>query len=194
MTDFSREVDATVAGALNPGERVLWTGHCLSRLGKQRYEHRTSFMGTLLGWPISILFAGSGLWNLLGGFTNGPVGRVIGGAILLAIGVSVMYVLIIGLFRDSKMFCRKQTAYVLTDQRAFVLRHCRTEVPMRSVAWRFVDDVRAEWVDLDGRGTVKFRHWDPATRQWDTPLQFTRVGNAHRVAEWGQAAMTQANG
>jgi hypothetical protein len=194
MTDFAREVDSTVAGALNPGERVLWTGHCLSRLGKQQHEQRTSRMGMVLGWPISILFAGIGLLNLLAGLSSGPIGRVIGGAILLAIGVSVIYVLITGLFRDSKMFCRKQTAYVLTDQRAFVLKHCRTAVPMRSVDWHFVDHVRAEWVELDGRGTVQFQHWDPMARQWQTILQFYKIASAHQVAERAQGAMAQANG
>lgn len=104
------------------------------------------------------------------------------------------YGLVSGIRTDNSIYCRKQTVYAITNQRAFVLRHCRTEVPMRSVAWRFVDEVLAEWVELDGRGTVKFRHWDPAMRHWETLLEFSRVGNAYRVAERGQAAMTQANG
>ena len=120
-------------------------------------------------------------------------GAIIGGGVFLIAGGGGITIFIRECFRDSKLYCRKQTAYVLTNQRAFVLRQCRVDVPMRSVAWRFVDEVRAEWVELDGRGTVMFRHWDPVARQWETPVQFLKVGNAHRVAERGQAAMMEAN-
>jgi hypothetical protein len=64
---------------------------------------------------------------------------------------------------------------------------------MRSISWRYVDEVRAEGVGTDGRGTVKFRHWDPVTQRWNLVLQFYRVGNAERIAECGQAAMEKAS-
>ena len=95
--------------------------------------------------------------------------------------------------KDSAIYCRKQTVYVLTNQRAFVLKYCRTDAPMRSVAWRYVDHVRAESVGPDGRGTVRFWHWDPVAQRWDAVLQFYRVGAAYRVAERAQVALAKAN-
>jgi len=135
MTDFARQVDKMVTSALNPHEHVIWTGHCLSRLGKQQKASR--FMLTRF---------------------------------------------------DDDMYCRKQTVYVLTNKRAFVLRHCRTKTPMRSILWRHVDEVRAEDVGGDGRGIVRFWHWDSVAQRWEMVLQFYQVGNAIRVAEWGQSA------
>lgn len=141
MTDFAREVDRTVTSALNPHEHVIWTGHCLSRLGKQQKAQR--FLLTR---------------------------------------------------SDDEMYCRKQTVYVLTNKRAFVLKHCRTKIPMRSITWRFVDEVRAEEVGSDGRGTVRFWRWDSDLDRWTVALQFYRVGNASQVAVLAKTAMTQENG
>ena len=189
MTDFSREVDATVAGALNPGERVIWKGHCLSRLGKQQKAQRTSLWTVVFVIP----FTGIGLLFLIDALRNGPSGGLIVSPIFIAIGVLTAFSLFSEQRADGAMYCRKQTVYVMTDQRAFVLKQCRTKVPMRSVDWRFVDDVRAESVGPDGRGTVRFLRWDPLARRWDTPLQVYKVGAAFRVAEWGQGAMERAN-
>lgn len=140
MTDFARQVDKMVTSALNPHEHVIWTGHCLSLLGKQQKASR--FMLTRL---------------------------------------------------DDDMYCRKQTVYVLTNKRAFVLRHCRTKRPMRSILWRHVDEVRAEEVGGDGRGIVRFWRWDSAMDRWTIALQFYRVGNANQVAALAKTAMMQAN-
>lgn len=188
MTDFTREVDATIARTLNPGERVIWSGHCRSRLGQQRKASRAPIWTFL----IVMFFVVLGVLLLVAGLSAGPDGRIIPGAVFSVLGASVLYSMVSERFHDSKMYCRKQTAYVLTDQRAFVLKHCRTDVPLRSLDWRYVDHVRAESVGSDGRGTVKFWHWDPMARRWDTPLQFYKVGAAFQVAEWAQAAMAQA--
>jgi hypothetical protein len=191
MTDFAREVDSTVAGALNPGEQVVWTGHCLSRMGQQRKAARIPRWACIAAVP----FTGFGSIALITLLSEGRLsGTMIAPGILLAIGVGFLYELISQRFRDRKMYCRKQTVYVLTNRRAFVLKHCRTAVPMRSVDWHFVDHVRAEWVELDGRGTVQFQHWDPMARQWQTILQFYKIASAHQVAERAQGAMAQANG
>ena len=189
MTNFAREVDATIAGTLNPGERVIWRGHCQSRLGRQQKAARATIGTVLIVTPFVLI----GVLLIVVGL-EGPDGRIIPGAILSVVGMSALYSMVSERFHDGKMYCRKQTAYVLTDQRAFVLKHCRTDAPMRSVEWRFVDDVRAESVGPDGRGTVRFLHWDPMARRWDTPLQFYMVGAAYRVAEWAQAAHAQATG
>lgn len=184
MTEFAREVDRGVPGALNPGEEVLWTGHCLSRLGQQRKARPLSKWLLLLFVPLS----GLGILLVIEGLEERKFGAVFGGGVLLIVGGTAMYTLIREYFRDGKMYCRKQTVYVLTDQRAFVLKHCRTTAPMRSIVWRYVDLVRAEAVRTDGRGTVKFWRWDPVAQQWETVLQFHQVGNAAHVAEWGQSA------
>jgi hypothetical protein len=193
MTDFYREVDATVAGALNPGEEVIWTGHCLSRLAMQRGRD-FSVPPALIGYIVAIVLVGVGALTVIAGSVDEVWREAIVGAVLFFAGGWFLYGMSRTPLYDDKMYCRKQTVYVLTDQRAFVLKHCRTKMPMRSIPWRYVDDVRAEWLELDDRGTVRFLHWDPVGGRWDTRLQFYKVGNAHRVAEWAQAAMMQANG
>jgi hypothetical protein len=188
MTDFGREVDSKVTGALNPGERVIWIGHCLSRVGKQqkagpalgaRASVLALTLAAIVGLPICVL-------------TKSPVFAIILGFAAFAVTAYVASSIFAAGVKDHAMYCRKQTAYVLTDRRAIVLRNCRTAYPVQSLLWAYVDEVRAESVGADGRGTVKFLHWDPMARRWDTPLQFYKVGAAFRVAEWAQAAMAQA--
>jgi len=190
MTDFYREVDSAVAGALNPGEELVWTGHCLSRLGQQRKAGPTlATPSFVLGIAVAAIFA---LPVVV--LTREPV---------LVFWVAMPTFLVTAMKMDtffdewgtdSDLYCRKQTAYVLTDQRAFILRHCRTDAPVRSVTWRYVDHVQAEQVEPGGRGTVTFRHWDVADQRWDTLLQFSKVANATWVAEWAQATAAQAHG
>lgn len=190
MSDFDRDADAYVLGALNPGEKLLWTGHCLSRIGKQRgAQSQSTWM-----WVIAIALCVVGVFVTTYAIFGPEKIELIGGAAFLLGGVWLAQRIVDGRFRDNQMYCRKQTVNVLTNQRAFVLKHCATDVPMRSVDWRYVEDVRAEGVGTDGRGTVKFRRWDPVTQRWSLVLQFYRVGNAERVAEWGQAAMGKAHG
>lgn len=190
MTDFSREVDSTVVGALNPGEELVWTGHCLSRLGQQgKAGPGVATPSFVLGVAVAVIFA-----LPVAVFTREPVL-----VFWVAMPVFLVTVMKSGTFfhewgTDSALYCRKQTVYVLTDQRAFILRHCRTDAPMRSVPWRYIDHVQAELVEPGGRGTVKFRHWDVAAQRWDTLLQFSKVGNATWVAEWAQATAARARG
>lgn len=93
---------------------------------------------------------------------------------------------------DTSLYCRKQSVYVLTDQRAFILRNCNTEGPVRSLPLRFVDVVRAEEIRPDGRGSVQFLSWDRAARRWTYPMRFSKVKDADGVAERAIAARDAA--
>ena len=190
MTDFDRDVDPAVFGALNPKEELLWTGHCMSRLGKQKRAE--SYAPLLRVVPIGLCIVG--MFVVIHAITGPEKTGLLAGAGFFLGAAWVAHSLDAGRFHDSKMYCRKQTAYALTDQRAFVLKHCRTGVPMRSAPWRSVDEVRAEGVGSDGRGTVRFWCRDPNTNRWNIVLQFRRVGNANQVAAWAQAAMAKAKG
>jgi hypothetical protein len=189
MTDFDREVDAAVFGALNPKEELLWTGHCMSRLGKQ--QRTESYMPFLRVIPIGLCVVGA--FVAMYAITIPEFSGLLTGIGVFLGAVWMKHRLDSGHFHDSKMYCRKQTAYALTNQRAFVLKRCHTDVPMRSVDWRYVDEVRAEVVEPSGRGTVMFRRWDPGARRWDTLLRFYKIADAHQVADLAQGAMTQAN-
>lgn len=190
MTDFSREVDATVAGALNPGEQVLWTGHCLSRLGKQN----KAAPATKKAWLFVIPFTGIGLISLIGQLRSGPNLGMIVSAIFIGLGMSMAYGLVSAFWADSSMYCRKQTVYAITNQRAFVLRNCRMESPVQSLLWTYADEVRAERVGPDGRGSVQFLRWDRVEQRWVCALRFFMVGNARSVAERAIAARNAAQG
>ncbi len=190
MSDFAREADSMVPGALNPGEQVLWTGHCLSRIGQQRKANRVQLWALLFVVPLTAV----GAMMVYASLTDNLDGRVVAGSIFMLIGATLLYSLITERTRDGEMYCRKQTVYVLTDQRAFVLKHCLTEVPMRSLPWSLADEVREEGVRPDRRGTVQFLTWDPVEQRWVYSLRFFMVANAEAVADKAMAARNAARG
>jgi hypothetical protein len=60
--------------------------------------------------------------------------------------------------------------------------------------WAYADEVRAERVWPDGRGTVQFLRWDAAEQRWVYALRFFMVGRAGAVAEQAIAARDAARG
>lgn len=186
MTDFVREVDSTVSEALNPGERVIWTGHCLSRLGKQQKAS-----------PGPSASAGSCLFLLVAQFV---VFVVVLGQTETGLGLLAIFPIAIAMSwvqrkvlqsPDDAMYCRKQTIYALTDQRVFVLRNCNRTAPMQSLPLRFIDSMRVERRQADGRGTVQFLTWDVMTHQWTFPLRFSMVQRPGAVVNLVQAAIAE---
>lgn len=194
MTDFYREVDSKLSNTLNPGEKIIWTGHCLSRLGQQRKAVRT----VQWAWIIAVVLIGIGLITLFSMLVEGDLGkfgfRLLGPGLILAIGLALVNSLESEHVRDSTMYCRRQTVYVLTDQRAIVLRNCRTACPVQSLLWAYADEVRAESVGLDGRGSVQFLSWHPVERRWVHSLQFFMVGDARFAAQRAIEARDAARG
>lgn len=190
MIDYAREVDDVVPGALNPGEEVLWTGHCLSLRGKQGKA------GAAIGMPAATLAA---MLAMIAGLSLCVVAKSPVFAILLGLATFVLTSAVAGRVlgegvKDSVMYCRKQTVYVLTDQRAMVLRNCRTTYPVQSAPWAYVEAVRTTGVKPDGRGTVEFLSWNPAERRWVGSLRFIIGGNAVQVSERAIAARDAARG
>jgi hypothetical protein len=188
--DFSREVDTMVTGALNPGEQVLWMGHCLSRLGRQRKATSAAAMPeAFLAFAIAVMAAITALV-----ITRVPVVAMVTLVVTLALAFKKTNQLFKGWGTDDAMYCRQQTAYVLTNQRAMVLRNCQTGYPVQSLLWAHADEVRAERVWPDGRGTVQFLRWDRVEQRWEYSLRFFMVGHARSVAEWAIAARDAARG
>jgi len=190
MSDFAREVDEHIYPALNPGEQVLWKGHCLSRLGKQRKATPAAALPEVV---LAIVLAAVAM------FATAVITKIgilsIGAAIatfVLAIRLTDRYFEHWG--TDDAVYCRKQTVYVLTNQRAIVLRHCRTANPVQSLLWAYADEVRAESVGLDGRGSVQFLSWHPVERRWVHSLQFFMVGDARYAAQRAIEARDAARG
>jgi hypothetical protein len=189
MTDFARAVDGMVSGALNPGERVLWTGHRMSRLGKQRGAMSFPVGVEIVAVPMFVC----GVYLVVTSVVQQPDGRIAVGIALLLLGGWIVRSTDGKRPDDGAMYCRKQTVYVLTDQRAFVLKHCRTAVPMRSVDWRYVELIRVRKEHPDGRGTIEFVRTDSVSGRAEMLLTFSTVGNAFAVAEWARAAMATAH-
>jgi hypothetical protein len=188
VTDSAREADWVVPGVLNPGEEVLWKGHCLSRMGQQR---KAAPAAAGLEAVLALALAVIAMLAVL----------VITRIVVLGMAAFLVTVLLAvwktnglleGWGADDAMYCRQQTVYVLTNQRAVVLRNCRTAHPVQSLLWTYVDEVQAERVELDGRGTVQFLRWDPMEQRWVYSLRFFKVANAQAVAERAIAARDAA--
>jgi hypothetical protein len=187
MTDFPRESDSLVVGALNPEEYVIWTGHCLSRRGKQEKAGRGP-EGSV-GSCLFLLIAEFVIFVAVLGLTGSGVGLL---AIFpLAIVTSWAQRTVLH-SPDDAMYCRKQTVYVLTNQRVFILRNCQTAHPVQSLPLRFVDNARVERRQADGRGTVQFLRWDAGAHRWTYPMRFAMVQHSGAVVNLARAAIEKA--
>jgi hypothetical protein len=189
MIDFAREVDDFVPGALNPGEEVIWTGHCLSLRGKQ--DKASPGPGASAGSCLILLIVQFVIFLAVLIRTGTGLGLLAIFPIVIVMNWVQRKVLH---SPDEAIYCRKQTVYVLTDQRAMVLRNCQTAYPAQSLLWAYADEVRAERVGLDGRGTVQFLNWDVVEQRWVYSLRFFMVANALAVAERAIAAREAARG
>jgi hypothetical protein len=188
MNLFDRREDAVaVIDILNPGERVLWEGMCASRVGRQKKAYPTvgSWNYVVLGF--AALFIGV---NVGAATDSRLVGVLAGGVVVVVAGL--LWGTLGKHVRDSDMYCRSQTRYLITNRRAVVLRNCRTKRPLQSLSWRYVDDVRADRERFDGRGTVQFFGRDAVAGRETRPLRFFMVRNAVRVAEEARAARDAA--
>jgi hypothetical protein len=188
MNLFDHREDAvSVMDILNPGERVLWEGMCASRMGRQKKAYPT--VGS---WNYVVLgFAGLFIGVNVNGATDSGVAGLLAGGVVVAVAY-LLWGTLGKHVRDSDMYCRTQTRYLFTNQRAVVLRNCRTKRPLQSLSWRYVDDVRTDLMRFDGRGTVQFFGWDAVAGRETRPLRFFMVRNAARVAEDARAARDAA--
>lgn len=169
---------------LNPGELMIWSGYCESKVGQQSKAIPGAEYGSLLA-------------ILIFGLTTGGVGFALNGIFGISFGFVfgfLVALLLIWKIRgdlqtdtDSKMFCRQQTVYALTDERALVVRNCNQGVPVRSVPWRFIDHVRVVGDRGDGRGTVEFWSWDETAEKWTCSLRFFMTEQPKRVLEHAEA-------
>ena len=153
---------------LNPGERVLWEGTCRSRMGRQNKACPILGSRNYLILGFAVLFIGV---SVNAATDSGLAGLLASGLVLAIAGLA--WGTIQNRVRDSDMYCRKETRYLITNQRAVVLRNCRTRRPLQSLPWGFVDEVRTEQMRTDGRGTVQFLGWDAvAMRQTQAAAVF----------------------
>ncbi len=185
----NREDAVSVMGILNPGERVLWEGTCRSRMGRQKKAYPILGSRNYLILGFAVLFIGVSV----NAATNSGLAGLLASGLVLAVA-ALTWGTIQNRVRDSDMYCRTQTRYLITNQRAVVLRNCRTRRPLQSLSWRYVDEVRIEQMRTDGRGTVQFLGWDAVAMRQTRPLRFFMVGSAARVAEQAIAARDAARG
>jgi hypothetical protein len=171
-----RRVDALARGALNPGELILWTGYCQSRLGKQRKAGKHRDVALILFGFFTLVSAVAVLSYI--GSPGSQLKALILIPYLLVLALVAMF---LARLPDGTMYCRQQMIYVLTNERVFIVRNCNEGVPVRSLPLRFIDQVRAERVMPDGRGTVEFLCQDPSTRRSASAMRFFRVGRVQAV-------------
>jgi hypothetical protein len=172
---------------LNPGERLIWSGYCQSKVGQQSKAAPGAEYGAILALIIFVLtIVGVGtVLNETFGISFGFVfGFVVAVLLLWKIGEDLRT------GHDSKMYCRQQTIYALTNERALVFRNCNQGVPVRSVPWRFIDHVRVVGERWDGRGTVEFWSWDMSAQKWTCNLRFLMVKDPQQVVDWVEAVVT----
>lgn len=171
---------------LNPGERIIWTGYCQSKVGQQSKAAPGATIKPLFsifGPIFMILVVGGGVSDAL----DSAAGFLAG--ILLA-PVPVWYAQTHLDDFDSVMYCRQQTVYLLTDERVVVVRNCNRGVPVQSLPLRFIDRIRVTDRRTDDRGTVEFLVWDAQTQTWTIPLRFFRVQNPDKVSDLAEAWAT----
>lgn len=181
------EDEVSVVGLLNPGERVLWEGTCASRMGRQRKAFPIVGPWRYLLLLIAMVVIGRGVGTATGSRLAGLLASVL---VLAILGVCWGWIL--EHVRDSDMYCRKQTRYLITNRRAVVLRNCRTSRPLQSLPWVFVNDISAEWLQPDGRGTVQFLGWDAVAKRPTRPMRFLMVRNAAGVVEQARSVREAA--
>jgi hypothetical protein len=169
---------------LNPGERMIWSGYCESRVGQQSKTvsgDENKVVQMFIACLIVVAGVGGALSTILVPALGIGIGIVAGGIFLWKIAPRMEW------GTDSKMYCRQQTFYALTNERALVVRNCNQGVPVRSVPWRFIDHVRVVGERWDGRGTVEFWSWDASTHKWACSLRFLMIEQPNRVLEHVEA-------
>jgi len=184
-----RADDVLGDGILNPGEHVLWVGTCWSRRGKQEKSFPRIGPWNYLVLLIVVVGSGAGVSSA----TGSELAGLLAGLVVLAIAY-VSWEWIQEHVRDSDMYCRAQTRYLITNRRAMVMRNCRTNQPVQSLPWTYVDGVCAEQMRLDGRGTVQFVGWDAVAKRSTRPMRFFMVRDAAGVVEEARSAREAARG
>jgi hypothetical protein len=165
---------------LNPDERMIWSGYCESKVGRQARAAAGGATGVILAVIVfvGLSVAADALLNELLGIPQGFVlGMVAAGLLLWTFREHL------GAAGDSKMYCRQQTVYALTNERVLVFRGCNRGVPVRSVPLRFIDRIRVTGERTYDRGTVEFLSWDPSTGTWTIPLRFFMVKDPTKVMD-----------
>jgi hypothetical protein len=167
---------------LKPGEQLLWTGYCRSRLGKQEKSGGPAgglISGAFFGLFGGLLFsAASGLWPPVLLLLTVPLGAFLG-------------------YRYSPQtsaYRKSRTIYALTDRRVFVLRDLYHDRQVKNLPLQFITGI-----ELDGReptqpkpagaipstyrGTITFFAANLSQRCAKDPyLRFFMTGDAQRAA------------